>query len=43
MYDRISFYLDDEIDKNGKHINLDRPFGIAMVEIENFLGGYAKR
>ena len=25
------------------HINLDKPFGIALVEIENFLGGYAKR
>ena len=23
--------------------NLDKPFGIALVEIENFLGGYAKR
>ena len=40
---QTKFYLDDEIDENGKHINLDRPFGIAMVEIENFLGGYAKR
>jgi hypothetical protein len=27
----------------GIHKNLDKPFGIALVEIENFLGGYAKR
>ena len=26
-----------------RHRNLDKPFGIALVEIENFLGGYAKR
>lgn len=26
-----------------RHINLDKPFGIALIEIENFLGGYAKR
>lgn len=25
------------------HKNLNKPFGIALVEIENFLGGYAKR
>jgi hypothetical protein len=40
---QTKFYLDDEIDENGNHINMDRPFGIALVEIENFLGGYAKR
>ena len=43
---QLKFYLDDEIEiKDGQevHRNLDKPFGIALVEIENFLGGYAKR
>ena len=40
---QTKFYLDDEVDENGNHVNLNKPFGIAMVEIENFLGGYAKR
>lgn len=43
---QLKFYLDDvveEIDGEEVHVNLDKPFGIALVEIENFLGGYAKR
>lgn len=43
---QLKFYLDDVIETiNGeeKHINIDKPFGIALIEIENFLGGYAKR
>lgn len=39
---QLKFYLDDVVE-DGVHINLDKPFGIALVEIENFLGGYAKR
>ena len=39
---QLKFYLDDVVE-DGEHINLDKPFGIALVEIENFLGGYAKR
>lgn len=48
---QLKFYIDDEtevIEHEGEddeviHKNLDKPFGIALVEIENFLGGYAKR
>lgn len=43
---QLKIYLDDEIEEiNGQivHKNLNRPFGIALIEIENFLGGYAKR
>ena len=37
-------YTEKETDKiKVRHINLDKPFGIALLEIENFLGGYAKR
>ena len=46
-------YIDDETEvieaeEEGQedtivHKNLNKPFGIALVEIENFLGGYAKR
>lgn len=37
-------YTERETDNiRTKHINLDKPFGIALLEIENFLGGYAKR
>jgi hypothetical protein len=43
---QLKFYLDDEteeVDGEIVHKNIDKPFGIALVEIENFLGGYAKR
>lgn len=43
---QLKIYLDDETEEiNGQivHKNLNRPFGIALIEIENFLGGYAKR
>ena len=48
---QLKFYIDDEIvtieneDEEDEiiHKNLNKPFGIALIEIENFLGGYAKR
>lgn len=50
---QLKFYIDDETEvieaeEEGQedtivHKNLNKPFGIALIEIENFLGGYAKR
>lgn len=48
---QLKFYIDDEteiVEHEGEedeviHKNLNKPFGIALIEIENFLGGYAKR
>ena len=48
---QLKLYIDDEtevVEHEGAddeivHKNLNKPFGIALIEIENFLGGYAKR